>query len=62
MNLPIDYCPHCDCYHVISEHPRDDESEQQYWQRMEDLEDAFREGACESAEAAATTDWDYGRE
>lgn len=32
--MPIDYCPHCACRHVIGEHPRDGESERDYWQRM----------------------------
>ena len=32
--LPIDYCPHCCCNHVIGEHPKDDETEQAYWRRM----------------------------
>lgn len=30
----VDYCPHCATSHVIGEHPRDGESEREYWSRM----------------------------
>jgi hypothetical protein len=30
----IDYCPFCCATHVIGQHPRDGESEQQYWARV----------------------------
>ncbi len=35
--LPVDYCPHCATRHVIGEHPRDGETERQYWKRMQKL-------------------------
>jgi len=30
----IDYCPHCAVIHVIEQHPRDGETESQYWARV----------------------------
>jgi len=35
MYLPTDYCPHCCVVHVTCECPREDETEKQYWLRME---------------------------
>lgn len=35
--LPTDYCPQCYVEHVTAECPREDETEQAYWQRMKRL-------------------------
>ena len=32
--MAVDYCPFCCCRHVIGEHPKDGETEPQYWKRM----------------------------
>lgn len=39
---PADYCSHCDCNHVIGQHPRDGESKNQYWSRMKVLDKRLR--------------------
>ena len=35
MRAAIDYCPHCACTHIIGQHPRDGETERQYWARVD---------------------------
>lgn len=35
MKFATDYCPHCCVVHVTCECPREDETEKQYWDRME---------------------------
>ena len=34
MRAAIDYCPFCCFSHIIGEHPRDGETDAQYWRRV----------------------------